>query len=138
VKPCFECGKPAKNRHHVVPRILGGKKTVPLCDTCHSLAHGRTGSWNTSELTKAALEQKREEGRFTGGRVPFGYMCQDGQLYPCEPDIGVRQLIMLWRSTGSAFQKIAKALDVIGVPTKTQQSRWKEATIRKICARGLF
>lgn len=44
---CFECGKPAEHRHHVVPRSKGGKRTVPLCHDCHDLVHFRvddTGS----------------------------------------------------------------------------------------------
>lgn len=36
---CFDCGQPAHVEHHVVPRSKGGKKTVPLCNYCHSLVH---------------------------------------------------------------------------------------------------
>ncbi len=36
---CFECDGPAEYNHHVIPQILGGTKTVPLCGTCHSLVH---------------------------------------------------------------------------------------------------
>ena len=39
MKTCFECGKKADIEHHVIPRSLGGKKTVPLCNQCHSLVH---------------------------------------------------------------------------------------------------
>jgi 5-methylcytosine-specific restriction endonuclease McrA len=38
---CFECGAPAAHQHHVVPRSLGGTKTVPLCEGCHGKVHGR-------------------------------------------------------------------------------------------------
>lgn len=37
---CFECGGVAHHQHHVVPRSQGGTKTIPLCVTCHGLAHG--------------------------------------------------------------------------------------------------
>lgn len=47
---CFECGNPADHNHHVVPRIFGGTKTVPLCVLCHGLVHER--SLSTSELIK--------------------------------------------------------------------------------------
>jgi hypothetical protein len=40
---CFECGKQAKENHHVVPEARGGTKTVPLCSRCHNLAHGFNG-----------------------------------------------------------------------------------------------
>lgn len=36
---CFECGAPAKNWHHVVPRKRGGTCMVPLCVPCHKAAH---------------------------------------------------------------------------------------------------
>lgn len=38
---CYECGNPADHLHHVVPRSLGGNKTLPLCSKCHSMVHGR-------------------------------------------------------------------------------------------------
>ena len=38
---CFECGNPAECDHHVVPKILGGTKTVPLCLACHGKIHGK-------------------------------------------------------------------------------------------------
>lgn len=40
---CFECGEPSRHEHHVVPRKLGGTKTVPLCRRCHAKAHGCNG-----------------------------------------------------------------------------------------------
>jgi len=40
---CFECGGLAEHEHHVVPESLGGTKTVPLCRSCHALAHGVDG-----------------------------------------------------------------------------------------------
>jgi hypothetical protein len=39
VTPCFECGQGAMHQHHVVPRSLGGTKTVPLCEECHRKVH---------------------------------------------------------------------------------------------------
>ena len=38
---CFECGKPAECEHHVVPKSLGGIKTVPLCLKCHGIIHNK-------------------------------------------------------------------------------------------------
>lgn len=38
-KSCFECGENADVNHHVIPQSLGGTKTVPLCNKCHSLVH---------------------------------------------------------------------------------------------------
>ena len=32
---CFECECPAKYNYYIVPRALGGTKTVPLCGVCY-------------------------------------------------------------------------------------------------------
>jgi len=40
MKDCFECGKEATEEHHVIPKSLGGTKTVPLCTKCHMKVHG--------------------------------------------------------------------------------------------------
>lgn len=38
---CFECGsKENIHNHHVVPKIKGGTKTIPLCQLCHAKVHG--------------------------------------------------------------------------------------------------
>lgn len=36
---CFECGGKAKHAHHIVPKSLGGKRTIPLCLACHGAVH---------------------------------------------------------------------------------------------------
>jgi hypothetical protein len=67
---CWECGGPPPlHDHHVVPRSRGGTRTVPLCEPCHGLVHGR--QMRTSDLTRAALAAKSRKGERTG-RVPFG------------------------------------------------------------------
>jgi len=62
---CFECGSPAEENHHVVPKSRGGKRTIPLCCKCHGLVHG-TKRVSTSELTKLGLQRARERGIFNG------------------------------------------------------------------------
>jgi hypothetical protein len=32
---CFECGQDAGYEYYIVPKSLGGTKTVPLCEVCH-------------------------------------------------------------------------------------------------------
>ncbi len=39
---CFECGGTEEiHQHHVIPKSLGGTKTIPLCNMCHGRAHGK-------------------------------------------------------------------------------------------------
>ena len=51
IGPCFECGLPGEYKHHVVPRCLGGTRTIPLCGVCHSKIHDFT----ESDLTKMRM-----------------------------------------------------------------------------------
>jgi len=55
---CIECGSEAKEMHHVIPRSKGGKSTIPLCNNCHSKAHGmRVGKRDLhNSLVKDGLE----------------------------------------------------------------------------------
>jgi hypothetical protein len=39
-KRCFECSEPASFDHHVIPREVGGRRTVPLCERCMERALG--------------------------------------------------------------------------------------------------
>lgn len=59
---CFECGTTDNiHQHHVVPRTLGGTKTIPLCEKCHGLIHGMNFS-DHSTLTKIGLDNARKRG----------------------------------------------------------------------------
>lgn len=59
---CFECGEIATEQHHVIPKVLGGKKTVPLCTACHMKVHGLDGTKradNHLENIKRGLDKNR-------------------------------------------------------------------------------
>ena len=55
---CVECGNKAEENHHVIPRVLGGTFTVPLCSICHGLVHGLLGRGSHGELTRKGLDRK--------------------------------------------------------------------------------
>lgn len=62
MKECFECGNPATENHHVIPKSLGGTKTVPLCSLCHMKVHGldkTRRAENHIENTKRGLDRFR-------------------------------------------------------------------------------
>ena len=59
-KDCFECGDPAQHEHHVVPRVRGGTKTIPLCLKCHEKCHDKKMAH--PDLIKAGLRRARERG----------------------------------------------------------------------------
>jgi hypothetical protein len=55
---CFECGAIANCEHHLVPRSLGGTKTIPLCVACHSKIHSAK-LISCSRLCKMGLDRYR-------------------------------------------------------------------------------
>tara|TARA_B100000287_G_scaffold371124_1_gene368980 strand:+ start:158 stop:940 length:783 start_codon:yes stop_codon:yes gene_type:complete len=76
---CFECDSD-KNivHHHVVPKSLGGTKTIPLCEDCHGLVHNK----NLTHMNELRLKKQRkiaEEGFFPIGACPFGYRIKGSQ-----------------------------------------------------------
>ena len=60
-RPCFECGAEAVENHHVVPRVLGGTRTVPLCAVCHGKAHAMERG-DHCRLTVLGIKLARERG----------------------------------------------------------------------------
>ncbi len=63
-KTCFECETTKDlQQHHVVPKSLGGTKTITLCYQCHMKVHGRDGKgMDHSRLTKEGIERRKAEG----------------------------------------------------------------------------
>ena len=97
---CFECGRPAKHNHHVVPRSFGGTQTVPLCYECHGKVHGRNFA-NHRNLTLAGIRRAKEAG-VTLGR-PSVYTNEE------------RARIFHMRKSGMIFREIS---EVIGKGTR--------------------
>lgn len=61
---CFECdSKENIHNHHVIPKILGGTKTIPLCALCHGKVHDKD-ILKMSNLAKIA----RNKNGFKTGR----------------------------------------------------------------------
>jgi hypothetical protein len=61
-KFCFECGgKCILHEHHVVPRVLGGVKTITLCVSCHGKVHSRDFTHHKN-LQKIGIQKAKENG----------------------------------------------------------------------------
>jgi hypothetical protein len=59
---CFECGSDSDiHHHHVVPKSLGGTKTIPLCIDCHGKIHNLNFR-NHGVLTKKGLDEAKRRG----------------------------------------------------------------------------
>lgn len=119
VLECFECGAPASEKHYVVPRSMGGTKTVPLCKGCYAKVHS---------LDKYANERASELSR----TVCIGQMHQSRQENIC----GIKEHpvnIIFWRYVvkfeeregslakcrNNKFQKLTEELNTLGMKTIT-------------------
>lgn len=66
---CFECGSIEKiQNHHVVPKILGGTKTIPLCTSCHSKVHSKDLT-KFSRLARIGRKKAMDRGVKMGRKV---------------------------------------------------------------------
>lgn len=132
---CFECGEPADHDHHVVPRSLGGTKTVPLCVKCHALVHSRE-SMSHSALTTNALRAKKARGERTGG-IPFGFAVDPTdpaklRLIPVPASQAALVMIREMHKAGESLRAIAAALDAHGVPPQSGGARWYASSVQSV------
>ncbi len=134
-KQCFECGSSKRlNNHHVVPKILGGTKTVPLCSSCHGKVHNRKRMGH-SALTKAGQANRREQNKRIS-RTPYGFdLASDGSsLLPSPVEQKGIRLILRLRRQGYSFPRIAQELDKKGFKTK-RSGKWNQATVNGLIRR---
>ncbi len=106
---CFECGSEEDiHHHHVVPKSLGGTKTLPLCSKCHSLVHSKHLT-STSRLTKEALDKIRIEGKACSGFAQYGLKKDiNNDLVPNLQEIAILHLITKFPHTPTGKAKNKK------------------------------
>ena len=106
---CFECENFENiENHHVVPRVLGGTKTVPLCIKCHGLVHDRDFI-KSRNLQKAGIQKAKESGKYKGNGRTVGTL-ETIEDFIKKPK--VRQ-ICLYRSRNIySYRDISTALNV--------------------------
>ena len=116
---CFECGCQADHAHHVVPRVLGGTKTVNLCAPCHAKVHS-PHLLRTSELTKVALQKRREQGLSTGGVLPFGYTLEEnGKIKKNHEEQKIIKQMLKMRDEGLMPKAIGNHFALLGVKNRS-------------------
>lgn len=129
---CFECGQPAQHEHHVVPRSLGGTKTVPVCVKCHGLIHSREAMAHP-ELTRKALQHKKAQGQRVG-TVPFGYrLAKNGvRLIPDERQQELLNWMRRQRARGITPEAICDELERVGERTAKGLRIWRKTTVYRL------
>ena len=133
---CFECDAPADHHHHVVPRSLGGRRTVPLCGACHARAHGlddRTWAGHAG-LVRAAIAVKKARGERVGS-VPYGYrLAADGVALEVEPaEAAALTMAQERRAAGLSLRKIGAELSACGMRPRGGGA-WHPDTVARLIA----
>ena len=114
---CWECGMHGiMHEHHVVPRSCGGTRTLPLCEACHGKVHGK--NMLSSNLTKAALQIRRAQGKATS-HAPWGYLAaEDGTLVPNPHEQAIAERARALRAEGLSFHRILAQLTAEGYTSR--------------------
>lgn len=136
MKSCFECGSTKKlTNHHVIPRSLGGKRTLPLCSSCHAKIHDKAKISHAS-LTKRALGKMRKKGLRISRHPPYGFdLASDKKhLIKNAREQKAIKLMTSLRHDGLSFPKIAQELDRRGIRTK-YGGNWNQASVNGILRR---
>lgn len=85
INECFECGSIVElQEHHIIPRSLGGTKTITLCGKCHGKIHGLDFT-NHGLLIKKSLDKLKKKGVILGR--PSGSTVPPQDILKKHPDI---------------------------------------------------
>ena len=129
---CFECGQSAMHRHHVVPRSLGGRNTVWLCESCHGLVHG--ADLRTSALTSKAMKRIAARGGRVGRYPHFGYrLTRTGKMAADESEQAVIREIVQMTQLGKSPAEICRIMNSSG--SRCRYRTWRVAMVEKILNR---
>jgi hypothetical protein len=130
---CFECDSTESiHQHHVVPRSLGGERTIPLCGVCHSLVHS-PNLIKTSVLTKSALNKRKSKG-LSYGPTPYGYKTKNKVLEADTAEQSVINDIVAKRKAGQTLRKIASDLNEKNIKPK-KGKQWYASSVSYLIKR---
>ena len=82
------------------------------------------------ERTRAALARKKDK-REVYGKVPYGFEAVDGMLIQNQEEQNILRRIRRLRADGMSYQKVADALNGMGVSAK-QGGQWDRVRVFKI------
>lgn len=136
---CFECGATEDiHQHHVVPRLRGGAKTIPLCYRCHLKAHGQDGKGlNHSLLVKQGMERAKKRG------VNLGNASAEFRMkgHAANRKRGLQTvrkygpMLSKLQKEGRTMQEVAVFLNKTFVPTPSGKGVWDSPRVCRLLKR---
>lgn len=108
--PCWECQSGGDlHNHHVVPKSKGGKRTIPLCESCHSKVHGH--DLRISGLIRDAMAERAAKGLRVSGKAPYGYRhTEDDRREPVASEQALIKRALILHTAGYSQREIARVL----------------------------
>ena len=144
MKECFECGATKDIQdHHVIPRLRGGTKTVPLCYSCHCKAHGRDSkglehSRLVSEGIKKHFKENPEmKSKWGAGSRPGATAVARAGLTKKADQYALNVGKLAWerRQAGVTWSAIAEEFEKLEIKTSTGRNKWYPTSIKNIIER---
>ena len=81
------------------------------------------GQWEREaigERTSAAMQHMRSEGKYTGGKAPYGYaLSSSGALVPDEREAVIRERVKALRERGLSYRAIVSTLAEQGIVARS-------------------
>jgi DNA invertase Pin-like site-specific DNA recombinase len=81
-----------------------------------------------AERTKSTLAYKKEKGESLG-HIPYGYQRVNGKLLKQEQEQKIIRKIKRLKNQGKSYRKIAKILNMQGVPARSKEAKWHDSTV---------
>ena len=144
MKECFECGATKDIQdHHVVPRLRGGTKTVPLCYSCHCKAHGRDSKGlEHSRLVREGIKKHFKENPEmrskwgAGSRPGAAKNACIGAIKKAD-EFALKFGKRAWelRKQGTTLQSIADEYMSTGIKTPRGGTKWEHTSIKNLVER---
>ncbi len=113
---CFECGAPAYTDHFVVPRSMGGTRTIPLCYACYEKVHTPCGQRTDKRAKSVSVEPtevKSSIGEMKDHPLNIFFWIYVTKFEEREG--------RLTRGSNRRYQKLADELNALGQLTVTGQ-----------------
>ena len=141
---CWECGvrDVPLHQHHPVPRSRGGKRTITLCEPCHSKAHHRKKNMNTSRLVREGMARikKADPNKKFGNpdiekAIMIGRKVRQENARQFNEKIG-SLVAELTKNQKLSYKALAETLNSLGVKTR-RGCLWNSHNLRRaILSRG--
>ncbi len=144
MRECFECGTTEDIQdHHVVPRLRGGTKTVPLCYSCHCRAHGRDSKGLEhrrliSEGIKRAFERDPTLRKRWGRSKDSTAAADLSRARIAKADrhaLKYGEIAHTAHHSGSSYRQVSKLLMAAEIPTSRGHSQWSYSSTRQLIER---